>query len=156
MSATLRSNDGEGELTIDFGSPEKYAADAGVTASVRIRGRHWDGDHTHDLSASIEGLWLRARDLVELRDAVAAWLARPLNELTTSNLDGQFVLTRLPGQNLVLRFGPRPESMRGHHPEVSVSLAAGPFRGDFHLVTDQSCLVEFRRELSSELAELTG
>lgn len=151
MPAILRSNSGESDLAIDLVEPATYAHDTGFESSVSIRAEHWDGDHTHPIAISVEGLWLRADDLRELRRHIAAWTSQPLDQLIPEQLDGTFELTRLPGQCLTITFGARPDTIAHLNPVVSILLSAGAFRSEFHLVTDQSCLAMFSTELGSHL-----
>ena len=109
MQATLKSNEGQDEFVIDFLDPESYGTDPGFQSSVHLQGQHWDGDHTHSLDVSVDGLWLRTEDLLRLRDRLAGWLGLPLAELEPAKLDGEVRLSRLPGQVLLLRFGHRQE-----------------------------------------------
>lgn len=70
MLATLRSNDGASELALQFEARTTYATEARVEASVRLRGEHSDGDHTHPLDVSIETLCLRMRELRRLHETL--------------------------------------------------------------------------------------
>jgi len=151
MPAQLRSNDGESALTLGLEEPSSYATDAGFESSVFIAGQHWDGDHTHPVELSIQGLWLREADLLELRETIRRWLARPLHELTPGSLIGDFQLARLPGQTVLIRFGARSDVDDKRNPIVTVAVAARAFSGEFHFPTDQSCLDAFRRQLDSRL-----
>lgn len=154
MSAILRSNSGDSELMINFVEAVHYAQDAGFESLISIRSQHWDGDHTHPTITSVEGLWLRNDDLSEMRDHIVAWTNQPLDQLDPKRLDGIFEMARLPGQQLSIAFGARPDSISHFNPVVSVLLAAGAYRSKFHFVTDQSCLVKFASELSIHLNEL--
>jgi hypothetical protein len=151
MPAELRSNDGESVLILGLEEPASYATDAGFESGIRIAGRHWDGDHTHQIEASVQGIWLRQGDLLELREAIRNWLVRPLHELTPASLSGEFQLARLPGQSALIRFGPRPDVDDRRNPVATVLLVAGAFSCEFHFPTDQSCLDAFRRQLNSRL-----
>lgn len=154
MEVTLRSNRGDDEIVLDLGPAEAYGSEAGAVSSFKIRGQHWDGDHDHELFTSVEGLWLRNEDLTAVRDRVAEWVQQPLDRLATSELVGDFELARLPGQSLRLRFGPRPDIESGRNAVLTVSFASGTLRGEFHLVTDPSCLGLFAQGLSSALGSL--
>ena len=151
MLATLRSNSGEARFVIEPGAPAEYAHDPGFESSVHIRGHHWDGDHTFPFSTSIEGLWLRAADLTTLRDHISRWLRQPLDHLVAEDLTSDFQLARLPGQSVHFRFGPRTDTISDRNPVVSIVYSAGALHGEFHFVTDQSCLAIFVQELSAEL-----
>ena len=152
MSATLQSNSGEEQFVIELGTPAEYAHDSGFEASVHLRGRHWDGDHTFPFSTSIHGLWLGAVDLKSLQEHISRWLCQPLDCLTAESLRAEFRLTRLPGQGVQVRFGSRPDPTSTPNPVVTIALSAGALQIEFHCVTDQSCLAVFARELSAELA----
>jgi hypothetical protein len=151
MPATLPSNSGNSELRVEFGSPAEYAHDPGFECSIHLHGRHWDGDHSFPFSASIEGIWLRSADLAALRDHIAHWTSRSLEQLVAEDLSGNFELARLPGQSVHLRFGSRPDTISDLNPVVSITISAGAIRGEFHFITDQSCLSLFAQELSGEL-----
>jgi hypothetical protein len=151
MSAILRSNSGNSDVTIDLVAAASYAHDAGFESSVSIRAEHWDGDHTHPTTVSVEGLWLRSNDLSELRDHIAAWTNQPLDQLDPERLNGTFELARLPGQHLTITFGARPDTIAHFNPVVAVRLVASALRSEFHFVTDQSCLAMFASELATHL-----
>ena len=153
MSAILRSNSGRSELTSDPVQSAAYAHDAGFDSSVSIRSEHWDGDHTHPVTSSVDGLWLRADNLTDLRHHIAAWTSLPLDQLVPERLDGCFELARLPGQRLTITFGARPDTIAHLNPVVSILLSAGAFRSEFHFITDQSCLAIFCSELGNHLPE---
>ena len=149
--AELRSNDGGSAFALDFERRSTYATELGFEASVQIRGRHWDGDHDHEIDVAIEGMWLRVEDLREMGNVVARWLARPLSELKAELLEGEFQLARLFGQSMRVRFGSRPDVIAGRHVVVTVTFAAGPLSGEYHFVSDQSCLQSFSHELTAAL-----
>ena len=153
MRAQLGSNDGESQLAFDLERGSTYATDLGFEGSVCLRGRHWDGDHTHGIELAIAGMWLRADDLREMRDVIARWLARPLHELKSEFLRCEFELARLPGQSVCIRFGPRPDVIEGRHLVVTVAFAAGPLSGEYHFVSDPSCLQIFSQELKAALED---
>ena len=156
MAATLPSNSGEEQFLIEFGMPEEYAHDRGFEASITLRGQHWDGDHHFPFSTRIDGLWLRATDLIDFRDHIIRWVQQPLDRLKADGLSAEFQLARLPGQSVCVRFGGRPDTTSDRHPVCSVTFSAGALQGNFHFVTDQSCLALFAKELSSELVGLNG
>jgi hypothetical protein len=151
MPATLPSNNGEAQFVVELSAPAEYAHDSGFDSSITLRGRHWDGDHTFPFSTSIEGLWLRAADIVALRDHIVRWIRQPLDRLIAEDLSAEFQLARLPGQSIRVRFGPRDDTISDRHPVLSISFSAGALQGEFHFVTDQSCLAVFAEELSTEL-----
>jgi hypothetical protein len=153
MTAILRSNSGQSEVMVDLVQSTACAHDAGFESSVSIRAEHWDGDHSHPTAISIEGLWLRADGLRELLDHIASWTNRPLDQLISERLDGSFDLARLPSQRFSITFGTRPDTITQLNPVVSILLAAGALRSEFHFVTDQSCLAMFSTELGSQLRE---
>ena len=151
MPATLLSNNGEAQFVVEFIAPAEYAHDSGFESSITLRGRHWDGDHTFPFSTSIEGLWLRAADIVGLQDHIARWLRQPLERLIAGDLSAEFQLARLPDQSVRVRLGPREDTISNRHPVFTVSFSVGALQGEFHFVTVQSCLALFVEELSSEL-----
>ena len=153
MPAQLRSNDGASVLVLGLEERANYATEAGFESSIHIAGRHWDGDHTHQIDVSMPGIWLRKGDLLELRETLATWAVRPLHELTPAFLSGEFQLARLPGQSVLIRFGPRPDVDDRRNPIVTIALAAGSLAGAFHFSTDHSCLDAFRRHIDAALDE---
>ena len=78
-----------------------------------------------------------------------------LDHLIAEDLNGGFELARLPWQSIHIRFGPRSDTVSNLNPVVSITFSAGTLRGEFHFVTDQSCLGLFAQELSIALAEIT-
>ena len=157
MPVTLLSNDGDAQFVIEMGSPSEYACEMGFESSISVRGEHWDGDHTFPFSTSIQGLWLQAEKLNKLREHVSLWTALYLDRLIVDDLDGEFELACLPGQRVCVRFGSRRETIADDsHPVVSVAYSAGALQGEFHFVTDQSCLSLFCQDLLTELARLNA
>jgi len=154
MQATLTSSDGEWEFVLALLHPETYATEPGLQSSLHVRGQQWDGDHYFPLEVSVQGLWLRAPQLLRLRDRLTGWLDLPIANLDPAKLDGEHILSGLPGQMLSLRFGNRPEIPSSLKPVVTVNFAAGSLSGEFHFATDQSCLSGFRSGLG-DLAEAT-
>jgi hypothetical protein len=152
LSATLPSNNGDARLEIRLGKSSEYAHDPGFESSVNLHGLHWDGDHTFPFSASVEGIWLRTADLMELHNHISHWTGKPLDRLAVEDLESDFELARLPGQRVRISLGSRPDTVSDRNPVVSISFSSGAFRGEFHFVTDQSCLGLFTQELYVELA----
>ena len=109
MQATLKSSDGEWEFVLALLHPETYATEPGLQSSLHVSGQHWDGDHYFPFEVSVQGLWLRAPQLILLHDRLTAWLGLPLADLDPVKLDGEQILTGLPGQVLSLRFGKHRE-----------------------------------------------
>ena len=144
---TLPSNRGDARFVIELGARSEYGDERGFDSSVQLHGCHWNGDHT--FAVSIEGLWLRAAELTPLRDHISQWLQQPLDHLVAEDLSAEFQLTRLPGQSVHLRFGPRADTISDRKPVVSIAYSAGALHGEFHFVTDQSCLAAFVEELSA-------
>jgi hypothetical protein len=71
--------------------------------------------------------------------------------LTVEGLIGHFQLARLPHQTVNVRFGARSDTIQSLNPVVSINFSAGTLHGQFHFVTDQSCLSIFAEELSTQL-----
>ena len=136
---------------IELSAPAEYACEPGFEAAIHIRGRHWEGDHTFPFSTSIDGLWLRSADLAALREHISRWLGQPLGGLVAEDLDAEFQLARLPGQSVLVRFGSRPDTISHLNPVVTIRFSAGALHGEFHFVTDQSCLSLFAQELATPL-----
>jgi hypothetical protein len=147
--ATLSSNNGRSRFSIELGAPQEYAHDPGFESSITIRGQHWDGDHTFPFATSIDGVWLRTGEIVALRNHIARWLRQPLDRLIADDLNAEFELARLPGQSVLVRFGARNDTISDRHPVFSVSFSAGTLHGQFHFVTDQSCLALFVEGLAA-------
>ena len=154
--ATLHSNMSDEEVAFAFGPGGAYAGEPGFEVSVRIRGRHWDGDHTHELEPRLAHLWFARGDVVRLRDRIATWLHQPLDALDPASLDSQFRLTRVPGQEFLVAFGARADVISDRKPVLTVSFAAGRLKGSFLFVTDQSCLNIFVDGLSAAIDESTA
>lgn len=154
MPATLRSNSGRDEFIVKCVTPAEYANDFGFESCVYLHGQYWDGDHTFPLSTSIDGLWLRSADLTALYEHIERWTNQPLDRLHVDDLSNDFELAGMPGQSVRISFGPRPDTISGLNPVVSITLSAGKWHSDFHFVTDQSCLTIFAQELSAELRVL--
>ena len=152
MSSTLSSNDGEAKFTLELHACSEYAHEAGFDSSISFDGRHWDGDHTHPVSAAFDTIWLHRADIVALCDHIQRWISLPLTDLKAGRLNGEFELARLPSQHVSIRFGERSDTIAGLNPVVSLVLAAGPFLSEFHFVTDQSCLGSFLRDLTIAIA----
>ena len=106
---------------------------------------------TFPFSTSISGLWLNAADLTALTDHISEWLRQPLDYLVAEELNADFEFALLPGQSVHVRFGPRPDTISDLNPVVTIAFSAGALQGEFHFVTDQSCLALFAQELSAEL-----
>lgn len=151
MSATLRSNDGESMLELSFENKSEYAHEAGFESTVTVKGRHWDGDHTFPSSLSIEGMWLRTKELKELEAHISRWTNRSLSDLRIEELNREFELACLPEQSLRIALGDRSDTISDSHPVVTISLTAGPMKGEYHFLTDQSCLSIFSDELTREI-----
>ena len=151
MTASLPSNNGEAKITLGFNGRSEYAHEPGFESTIRIEGRLWDGNHTHPIAFSVEGVWLSLDGLQKFRDHIIGWNSLPPNQMGQSLLNGDFELATLPGQKVCLSFGPRPDVISGMNPVVSILVNAGPFLGQYHFVTDQSCLGHFAHELSSAM-----
>ena len=78
-------------------NPAKYAEEPGFDATLQIRVEHWDGDHSHPISMQVEGFWLKAGELLVLRQAILEYIDLPLAQLAGARLTGEFELARLPG-----------------------------------------------------------
>jgi len=147
VRATLRSNSGTSDLSIELISASEYAHDRGFDVSVQLRGSHWDGEHEHPFLTSVEGIWLRLADLAALREHMVQWLNGPLECLIAEHLDAEFELACMCEQKLGVRFGSRQDTISHFNPVVSITLCAGATRNEFHFVSDQSCLGIFAQEL---------
>jgi hypothetical protein len=152
MPATLSSNSGEAQFVVELGAPAEYATNAGFESSIHIRGQCWGRDHPFPFSASVGGLWLRSADLAALRDHIARWTALPLDRLDAGSLIADFELASLPGQSVYVCFGPRPDTISHLNPVISIVFSVDALYGEYHFVTDQSCLSLFAQELSEALA----
>jgi hypothetical protein len=151
--ATLPSNDGEAQFVIELGAPVEYALETGYESAIHLRGRYWDGgEQTFPLSTSISGLWLSAPSLTSLRDHISQWLRQPLRHLIADDLSAGFELAQLYNQSVHVRFGRRDDTISDMKPVVTIAFLAGALQGEFHFVTDQSCLALFVEELSAEIS----
>ena len=151
MPVILRSNSGEESFGIELIEATDYASEQGFESDIIISGQHNDGDHSHPLSISVRGLWLRTADLVELRNHITTWIAQPLRRLIADDLTQTFKLARLPAQRLDIAFGPHSDATSHLNPVVTITFSSGNLHGEFHFMTDQSCLGIFVQELSAEL-----
>ena len=149
MTATLISNSGEARFVIELGTRSEYGDERGFDSCVHLYGSHWNGDNTFPFSVSIEGLWLRVAELTALREHIFRWVGQPLDQLVADDLSEDFELARMPRQRVRIRFGPRADTISGLNPIVSITYSAGALHGEFHFVTDQSCLAVFVEELSA-------
>ena len=148
MLATLPSNNGNSQFVVELLAPAEHDSHGpGFESAIHLRGRHWDGDHEFPFTTSIDGFWLRTADLNALRDHLSRWLRQPLDRLVSDDLSADFQLARLPGQSLHIRFGPRADTISERNPVVTIAFSVGALRGEFHFVTDQSCLTLFAQDL---------
>ena len=151
MQATLRSNSGEAEFTLELETVAEYAHEVGFESTISLRGQHWDGDHTFPFSSKIDGLWLRGGDLNALSEHITKWINLPIGQLAPDGLTGDFQMARLPEQSLSLRFSSRSNEVSSMNPIVSITFKASAYCGEFYFVTDQSCLSFFVHELRAAL-----
>lgn len=149
--AILRSNCGDSALTFDLSEPETYAHAPGYKASLFIRTNHWDGEHTHSITAMTQGMWLHHHKLVELSDHIIAWIRKPLDQLLSEPLSGVFELAELPEQHVRIEFCESDDHSSSLGMLVRVLIEAAAFRSQFHFVTDPSCLALFTEEMSARL-----
>ena len=77
----------------------------------------------------------------------------PLKQLAVAELLGELELARVPGQRLLLRFGPRDDTVSTRNPVVTVKVSAGSVQAECHFVTDQSCLTLFAQDLSHAMLQ---
>lgn len=152
-AASLSSNAGDASIEFLFGDRCTSAGEPGLDASIRLNATHWDGDHSHPVSAAIDGVRLSGRDLAALCDHIRRWVDRPLEALAPGALDGRFYLARQPGQSVALVFGARADTIDSRKPVVSVAIRADAWSCDLHFVTDPSCLRLFAEALSAALAD---
>jgi hypothetical protein len=152
MPATLMSNRGDEKLSIELGKPSEFTACPGFESTIRLAGRHWGCDDTRLATIVLDGIWLSCAELKALHDHIANWIDQPLDCMAAENLTGDFELTRLPGESVLVSFGPRSDTISFRNPVVSIVMSASTLRGEFHFVTDQSCLRIFAQELSGLLA----
>lgn len=154
MIATLRSNDGQSALILHLGSVPPCAPVIAWESSLRIEGRLWDGDHDFPFSVSIDGFGVCIASLTALHTHIGRWVNLPLEELIAEVLDGEFSLAGLSSQRLDLRFGARQDTISSRKPVLSIQYFAGALCGEFHFVTDPSCLAQFAQALSVYLQSL--
>lgn len=153
VEAVLNSNRGSDSLTLELGDRFDWQGEAGVEAVLRLDGQHFDGDHERELRLVVEGFCLRAKALSVLHREVREWLSLPLGQLAVSPLRGTHVLCLNPHQRLDLVFGERHDTIAERHPVVTIAYRAGKLEGEYHFVTDQSCLRLFAESLGRPLSE---
>ena len=156
IEAELASNAGDERLVLSFGSRLDWQGEAAFEAEFRLLGRHFDADHEHHVSVVIDGLCLGVKPLCALRDALSRWLTLPLTDLASSVLTGRHELCLGTRQCLQLAFGARTDTISGPNPVMTVLYRAGKLEGEYHLVTDQSCLGLFSEALGRALQTATG
>ena len=149
MLATLPSNRGDSDFSIESVSASESSGERRHDAVIRLRGVHWDGDHTHPFALFLEGIWLRSAAPIALCEHIARWIEQPLERVIASELDAVFELTDERSQHVKIRFGSRSDTISDLNPVVSFGVSAGPLRSECHFVTDQSCLAIFRDELAT-------
>jgi hypothetical protein len=121
------------------------------TCTLRLIGEHWEGGHGRPFTVTADGFVLRAAALDALHHHVVSWLDGPLEALVSSRLDASFELAG-PLQTLGFRFGPVDEVIAERSkPVVSIGFSIGALRGNFHIVTDPSCLALFAEGLGDAL-----
>lgn len=155
MSATLRSNDGESCVTLQFGTVDHYTSTILWESSIGIEGHLCDGNHDlFPLRMSMEGIGLCIDAIASLQARIADWVNAPLDALLAEKLDGEFELAALNGQRLTLCFGAQQDTVLTRKPTVTLRFSGGALSGEFHFITDPSCLALFSHALSECLASL--
>jgi len=150
MKAILNSNSGDTKLELLFKCQASYAHESGYESTVRIKGRHWDGDHVFPLSVKMEGIWLRSDDLIKMEHHISSWLKQPIDKIEVDDLSKEFELARLPEQSVLISFGSRADTVSSMNPVVTISFSAGPLKGNHHYITDQTCLEMFAKGLRKQ------
>jgi hypothetical protein len=143
----LASNAGTASLTIEPVRAKREAHVDGFDATLVLASSRWRDADQYPSSVRVENIWLASKELRALLDHTARWLALPLAELEPRRLDGAFDLAGLPGDQLLITFGEREDTVASKNPVVTIAFAAGSLRGEFHFVTDQSCLGQFAYSL---------
>ena len=151
MTVVLRSNKGTSQFELKLEAPAEYAHELVYESTIRIKGEHYDGDHSFPLSTEVDGVWLSGTELVSLRDHMVKWVKQPLDQLIVENLTAEFQLASLQFQSFTIRFGARDNVISEQNPVVSISFLFGKLSGEYYFVTDQTCLTSFSNELSDEL-----
>ena len=147
----IRANHGDKELWFEIGSP--FPSDEGIryNCDVRFVGHYWDGDHEHPYCIHFDGLSLKQDEMPKLRDHLRNWLDQPLQQLAANALRGIFELANVWGQSVVLKIGPRDDTIDERKPVITVELKVGGVPVEMHFVTDQSCLAMFVDELGESM-----
>ena len=148
---TLRSNDGNSEISLELLGRTEYAHELGFESIFRIRASHWDGEHSHPLEISVEGVWISEKRLNSLLRHIRSWTKRPADALVIEDLDSVYEIAMQPGQSIQFIFGAREDVCVKRQPVVTIRYEVGRLKGEYHVVTDQSCLTIFVEEASSDL-----
>lgn len=91
---------GDHALECSSGAAVDIQGERGYGASVRLRGRHWDGDHDQDLCLDIGGVCLSRRRLQKLLGTLTEWLELSLDELVGTPLECDHMLALDPNQTV--------------------------------------------------------
>ena len=148
----LNSNNGSESFTFEL----RYATELDFVFSFVLDAPYWSGCDL-DLESTVMSaeLALSKDRLSELRFAIEAWL-----ETDVSNADllnGKHQLAATPDFTFDWQFGRRPDLIASiDKPVVTIQYRLGKLRGEFAIITDQSCLREFTRglrQLPGEISE---
>lgn len=151
-AAALNSNSGDAWVAIEFVATLPYRSTPAFEVTIKLAGVAWDGEEPRPLSMSLAGVWLDIAVVASLRDHIVAWNRLPLGLLATEALSKTFELACAPSQSFRIAFGPRQDTISSRNPVASFTWTIGTFRGEFHFVTDQSCLAIFADALAESLA----
>ena len=147
MDAVLRSNRGVSELTLRL-NPR---GDAVWECTLVFVGEDWNNARGHPFTTTVEGFLLTTAALAALHRHLLSWLDGPLEALVSSRLDAVFELS-VPGQTLCVRFGPVENVIVDVGKfGVSIRFSLRALAGNFHLVTDPSCVALFAEGLGHVL-----
>ncbi len=157
VSASINSNRGEMKVSIDLSSGYHFETDEGFHGTVSISAQEWDGeDHDLPINLKLDGFRLSRSRVVEMVSQLSTWCKMPLEEMKASPLLARFELCRLPGQSVLLEFGPRSDTIDERKPVLSFAAKMGRVSMETHFVTDQSCLAMFADEAAHAMRCLSG
>ena len=152
MTATLSSNDGHLQLSLELLGACLLSDVPGHDARIHLRKIFWDGDHDQEYDTRIDSIWLQRAAIENLQTHIQNWISQPIEVMATSELKGRFDMGGVPGQMLRLEFGPIARIISESKPVVSLSWELDNLTGSCTFVTDPSCLRQFSDEVARQLA----
>ena len=151
MEAVLRSNRGSESLSFRFLEQHDCGPDPGVDCEVVVCGSSWGDGSPRPIRADLGALHLSLVQFGALIGNLGDWLALPLADLATQPLRSVCPLAFSPPATFEIRFGSRQDTIDDGKPVVTIAWQIDSFGGEFHYVTDPSCLDEFAAGLIAML-----